>query len=70
MNSYFEDENGNKSSIRLQMFYTMFFAFIVIGFQVFTNTVDLTLSVVLLSAAFVPKQVQKFSENIKNKDIN
>lgn len=64
-NKFFEDENGNKSSIRLQMFITMFFSFLIIGYQVFYNQVDIVLTTILLTATFAPKQIQNFSEKGK-----
>jgi len=67
---YFEElKDGviTKSSIRLQMFITMFFAFFVIGYQVYEKTTDIVLSTLLLSAAFVPKVVSKFAENMSKK---
>jgi hypothetical protein len=62
---YFETEPGKKSSIRLQMFLTMFFAFIVIGYQTYateTHTPDFLTMITLLTAAFAPKLLQKLQE--------
>jgi len=62
---FFEEQPGQKSSTRLQMFITMFFAFLVIGYQTYANeshTPDFLTMVVLLSAAFAPKTIQKFAE--------
>jgi len=67
---YFEErKNGDvaKSSIRLQMFITMFFSFFVIGYQVYDHSTDIVLATLLLSSAFVPKVVSKFAENISKK---
>jgi len=62
---FFETAPGNKSSIRLQMFISMWFAFLVIGYQVYRGEVDIVLSILLLSAAFAPKLIQKFAEKVK-----
>ena len=67
---YFEDlKNGNivKSSIRLQMFLTMFYSFFIIAYQLYADKVDIVLDTLLLTAAFVPKVVSKFAENINHK---
>lgn len=64
---YFEElkkpDIVSKSSIRLQMFITMFYSFAVIGYQVYTGTADIALASLLLGASFVPKVVQKFAES-------
>ena len=65
---YFETEPGKKSSIRLQMFITMFFAFIVIGYQTYaieTHVPDFLTMLTLLTAAFAPKLLQKLQETKK-----
>lgn len=59
---YFDEAPGVKSSIRLQMFLTLMFAFAVIGYQVWQAKVDFELAMLLLVAAFTPKVVQKFAE--------
>ena len=62
---FFEEEPGVKSSIRLQMFCTMIFAFIVIGYQTYVNenhTPDFLTMLTLLIAAFAPKLLQKMAE--------
>ena len=68
---YFEElKDGviTKSSIRLQMFITMFYAFLVIGYQVYeTGKADIVLATLLLSSAFVPKVISKFAENMAKK---
>jgi len=69
---YFEElktpEVVSKSSIRLQMFITMFYAFAVIGYQVYeAGKADIVLASLLLGAAFAPKVVSKFAENISKK---
>ena len=52
-----------KSSIRLQMMVTMFFTFYIIDTQVRTNTVDMSLILILLVASFAPKLIEKFTPN-------
>jgi hypothetical protein len=64
---FFEDKDGNKSSTRLQMFLTMLFSFLVIGWQVYTQQVDIVLTIILFTAAFAPKQVQNFAEKVNLK---
>jgi len=68
---YFEElktpEVVSKSSIRLQMFITMFYAFAVIGYQAYEGSVDIVLASLLLGAAFTPKVVSKFAENMSKK---
>ena len=68
---YFEElkgDNVSKSSIRLQMFITMFYSFLVIGYQVYTTgQADIVLASILLASSFTPKVVSKFAENISNK---
>ena len=57
----------SKSSVRLQMFITMFYAFAVIGYQAYVGSVDIVLASFLLGAAFAPKVVSKFAENTSKK---
>lgn len=62
---FFEERAGVKSGIRLQMFMSLIFAFIIIGYQTYANenhTPDFLTTLVLLCAAFVPKVLQKFAE--------
>jgi len=65
---YFEERVGEdirKSSTRLQMFISMFFAFFVIGYQVVTKDIDNVLIIILLTASFAPKTISKFAEKTK-----
>lgn len=59
---FFEEAEGVKSSVRLQMFLTTLFTFLVIGYQVYMNTVDYLLCLTLLGASFTPKVISKFAE--------
>ena len=61
---FFESEPGVKSSTRLQMFMTMIFTFIAVGWQVYQNEIDIVFTLLLFTAAFAPKQIQNFSEKI------
>jgi len=63
-NGFFEDKDGNKSSTRLQMFLTMLFTFVVVGYQVWHSEVDIVFTILLFTAAFAPKQIQNFSEKM------
>ena len=55
------------SSIRVQMFCTMFFAFLYMGYQTWqAGNFDFMNGVLLLAASFTPKLIQKFAE-IKTK---
>jgi len=63
MSGYFEDNKGNKSSIRLQSFLTLLFAFAAIGFMIYQNQIDYTIAFLLLVAAFAPKQIQNIAES-------
>lgn len=65
---FFESNPGRKSSIRLQMFLTTIFTFLVIGYQVVYNdnhTPDFLTMITLLTASFTPKLIQNVNE-IKN----
>ena len=62
---FFESSPGNKSSIRLQMFLTLMFTFVVIGYQVVVNenhTPYFMTMITLLTASFTPKLIQNISE--------
>ena len=51
------------SSIRVQMFCTMFFAFLYMGYQTYeSGNFDFMNGVLLLAASFTPKLIQKFAE--------
>lgn len=60
---FFEEKPGHKSSIRLQMFLTLIFAFLVIGYQTYnTGNPDFVTMLTLLTAAFTPKVISKYAE--------
>ena len=63
---FFEEKPGQKSSTRLQMFITMFFAFLVIGYQTYANdnhTPDFLTMVVLLSGQHLRQRHSKVCRN-------
>jgi len=69
---FFEEEEGVKSSIRLQMFITMFYSFMVIGYMTVVNenhTPDFLTTITLLIASFAPKLLQNISESTNFKNI-
>ena len=63
---FFEEKEGVRSAIRLQMFMTMLFSFVIIAYQVYVQQVDYLLCLTLLCAAFAPKLLQKFAETKTN----
>lgn len=68
---FFESNPGRKSSIRLQMFLTLIFAFAVIGYQTIANenhTPDFLTMITLLTASFTPKLIQNVNEVKKLKE--
>ena len=62
LSKLFAESNGKPSLIRVQSFLTLLFAFGVIIYQVIIERVYLQLDVLLITAAFVPKSLQKFAE--------
>ncbi len=69
----FESKPGRKSSIRLQMFMTMIFTFIVVGYQVVVNenhVPDFLTMITLLTASFTPKLIQNVNELKTTKENN
>ena len=63
---FFQENKGENSMVRLQMFLTLLFAFFAIGWQVFSNKVNLEFVIILLLFATMPKLVQKFLEKYKD----
>ena len=62
---FFDEGYKKRSSIRLQMFMTLLFAFIIIGYQTYVSekhVPDFLTMLVLLAAAFTPKVISKFAE--------
>jgi len=60
-----EESRGKASLIRLQSFLTLCFAFAVIVYQLQIEKVYIQLDLLLITAAFVPKSLQKFAEQAK-----
>lgn len=59
---YLEEKRGIRSLIRLQSIVTLLFTLFVIGYQVWTDNINVELDALLVFAAFAPKSVQKFAE--------
>jgi hypothetical protein len=63
---FFEFKAGHKSSIRLQMFLTLLFTFLVVGYQTYiqeNHTPDFLTMITLLTASFTPKLIQNLKES-------
>ena len=65
LQTYLQEYNGKDSLIRLQSFLTLLFAFGVIIYQIINNKIFIDLDILLITAAFVPKSLQKFAELAK-----
>lgn len=65
---FFEVSEGNKSSMRLQSFISLWmsfvFAIITILNKASDSTTGLILTISFLTGAFAPKAIQSFSENM------
>ena len=59
------ESNGKPSLIRVQSFLTLLFAFGIIVYQIVIKRVFIDLDILLITAAFVPKSLQKFAELAK-----
>ena len=62
---FFYEKEGVKSAVRLQMFLTLIFSFLVIGYQVYIrpdHDFEFLNGLLLLTASFTPKVIQKFAE--------
>jgi len=57
MNEFLKDENGNKSSLRLNLLLTLITSLWVIVYQVNTNSVDHGLIAMLLGVVFGSKNI-------------
>jgi hypothetical protein len=62
MTKFLEETPGNKSYVRLQSLMTLIFFFVITGYQVYKETVNFELIVLLGTLAVAPKLIQKFSE--------
>ena len=59
---YLEEKEGVNSLMRLQSLLTLIFSFAIIIWQIAKGTVYVELDILLISASFAPKAVQKFAE--------
>lgn len=64
MSNFLEEDNGNKSSMRLMSFIALLAAVIIALIGVwFDKQLAITFVEAFLAAAFIPKTVQKFAES-------
>jgi len=59
---YLEERKGVNSLIRLQSLLTLLFSFGVIIWQIMINKIFIELDILLITASFGPKTLQKFAE--------
>lgn len=59
---YLEERKGVDSLIRLQSLLTLFFSFVVIVWQMVNGIIYFELDLLLITASFAPKALQKFAE--------
>ena len=64
--SCFYESGGKVSLMRLQSFLTLLFSFAVIIYQLIIGKVFIELDILLITAAFLPKSIQKYAEKIKS----
>jgi len=64
--SCFEESGGKVSLMRLQSFLTLLFSFAIITYQLLITKVYIELDILLVSAAFLPKSIQKYAEKINS----
>jgi len=62
LKKYLEEKSGVNSLIRLQSLATLLFAFVVIVWQMLAGRVHIELDILLITASFAPKALQKFAE--------
>ena len=63
--SCFSESGGKVSLMRVQSFLTLLFSFAVIIYQLSVCKVFIELDILLISAAFLPKSLQKYAEKLK-----
>ncbi len=66
LKSFLEERNGVKSLLRLQSLLTLFFSFGIIVYRSSDLKIYLELNILLITACFAPKVLQKFAEEKKN----
>jgi len=59
---YLEEKHGVNSLIRLQSLITLFFSFGIIIWQLIIGQIHIELDILLITASFAPKALQKFAE--------
>jgi hypothetical protein len=62
LKKYLEEKHGVNSLIRLQSLITLFFSFGIIIWQMIIRQVHIELDILLITASFAPKALQKFAE--------
>ena len=62
LKKYLEEKSGVNSLIRLQSLATLLFAFVMITWQMIAGRVHIELDILLITASFAPKALQKFAE--------
>ena len=62
LKKYLEEKQGVNSLIRLQSLLTLLFSFVIISIQIAEGTIYIELDILLITASFAPKTVQKFAE--------
>lgn len=62
LKKYLEERKGVNSLIRLQSLLTLIFSFIIITWQMVEGKIHIELNVLLITASFAPKALQKFAE--------
>ena len=62
LKKYLEERHGVNSLMRLQSLLTLLFSFVVISIQIAKGTIYIELDILLITASFAPKTVQKFAE--------
>jgi len=62
LKKYLEEKSGVNSLIRLQSLATLLFAFVMITWQMIAGRIHIELDILLITASFAPKALQKFAE--------
>ena len=70
LKKYLEERKGVNSLIRLQSLLTLLFSFVVISIQIAKGTIYIELDILLITASFAPKTVQKFAELAEPNSLN
>ncbi|HBS88094.1 MAG: hypothetical protein A2W91_05535 [Bacteroidetes bacterium GWF2_38_335] len=62
LKKYLEEKKGVDSLIRLQSLLTLIFSFVMIIWQMAQGKIYIELDILLITACFAPKALQKFAE--------